>query len=112
MALVKIKLVRRVRRMEESLPVHQRREIGDGKAGLLISLGRKLTTGLKRLRYQTHSSNPGFLSLSSEKEREGIMEICDQPCAFSSESFFSCCNLVLPRPGETRAAGSGQHWWF
>lgn len=103
MALVKIKLVRRVRRMEESLPVHQRREIGDGMAGPLISLDRKLTTGLKRLRYQTHSSNPGFLSLSSEKEREGVVEICDQPCASPPRVSFLVGILFCPglgRPGQ------------
>jgi hypothetical protein len=64
--------------MEQSLPMHQRREIGDRKAGPLISLDRKLMIGLKWLRYQTHSSSPGFLSLGSEKDREGAVEISEK----------------------------------
>lgn len=58
--------------------MHQRREIGDRKAGPLISLDRKLMIGLKWLRYQTYSSSPGFLSLGSEKDREGAVEISEK----------------------------------
>lgn len=71
MALVKIKPVRGARRIEESSPVHQRKGTGDGKAGPLISLDRKLMVGVKWLRYQTHSSSQDSLSLAPEKDREG-----------------------------------------
>lgn len=103
MALVKIKLVRRERRMEKSSRVYQRREIGDGKAGPLISLDRKLTIGLKWLRYQTHSSSPGFLSLASEKDREGVVEIPEKCVLSPPQAAFLIAILFrsgLGRPGQ------------
>lgn len=89
----------------------------DGKAGPLISLDRKLMMGLKWLRYQTHSSHPGLLSLAFEEDGEGAVETAEkQPalCSLLCKLFFllqSCFCLGLGRPGQTALGcidGSGR----